>query len=67
SLSGNQNAYTVSLALKADIRQKYTATLTFAKSHADIHDVVNAAAISGNGNYAGNDRGWVSLSLQTSF
>lgn len=67
SLSGRQGAYTVSAALKADIRQQYTATLTVAKSHASISETVNGVAVSGNGNYSNNDRAWVSLSLQTSF
>ncbi|BAI75277.1 hypothetical protein AZL_b06140 (plasmid) [Azospirillum sp. B510] len=67
SLSGSQGSYTYSASLKADIRQAYTATLTYAKSHADINQIVNGVAISGNGNYAGNDRSWVSLSVQTTF
>ena len=67
SLSGKERAYSYSVGLQADIRQTYKATLAWAQSHADVHDVVNGAAVSGNGSYAGNDRGWVSLSLQTTF
>ncbi|WP_223448960.1 DUF1302 domain-containing protein [Pseudomonas sp. BF-R-19] len=67
SLSGSEGSYTYSVGLLADFYQKYKVQLTYADSHSDINDVVDGVAVSGNGAYTTNDRGWLSLSLQTSF
>lgn len=67
SMSGNEGHYNYSVGLAADIYQRHKVTLTYSDTHNDINDVVNGVAVSGNGGYANNDRGWVSLSLQTSF
>lgn len=67
SMSGNEGHYSYSVGLAADIYQKHKVTLTYSDTHNDINDVVDGVAVSGNGGYANNDRGWVSLSLQTNF
>ncbi|MCM2459322.1 DUF1302 domain-containing protein [Pseudomonas sp. CG7] len=66
SLSGNEGAYAYSVGIAADFYQKYKAQLTYADSYADYNSI-NGVAVNGNGGYGTNDRGWVSLSLQTSF
>lgn len=67
SMSGNEGHYSVSVGLAADIYQKYKVQLTYSDTHNDVNSVVDGVAQTGNGGYANNDRGWVSLSLQTSF
>lgn len=67
SMSGNEGHYSYSIGLAADIYQTHKVTLTYSDTHSDINTVVDGIAQTGNGGYATNDRGWVSLTLQTSF
>ena len=67
SLSGSEGGYAYSIGLAADISFRHKITLTYSDSHYDINQRTNGLALTGNGDYGTNDRGWVSLSLQTSF
>jgi hypothetical protein len=63
----NEGAYSWSVSIDADIRKMATVSLRYADSHADISKVVKGVATSGNGGYALNDRGWLSLTVKTAF
>jgi hypothetical protein len=67
TMSGNQGAFSYSIGAVADIRREYKVSLTWADKFARVHNVVNGVATSGNGSYLSNDRGWLSLSMQTTF
>jgi hypothetical protein len=63
----NEGAYSWSVAIDADIRKAYTVSLRYADSSAHIEKVVNGVAASGNGGWATNDRGWLSLTVKAAF
>jgi hypothetical protein len=63
----SEGAYSWSLGIEADIRKAVTVSLRYADSSARIAKVVNNVATSGNGSYATNDRGWLSLTVKAAF
>lgn len=63
----NEDAASWSVGVEADIRKAYTVTLRYADTSAHISKVVNGVATSGNGGYATNDRGWLSLTVKAAF
>jgi hypothetical protein len=73
-LKGNANAATMSegqvlyqLGLQLDVKQKYVVKLAYTGGHA--HQVTDSAGklVGGSGTWWQNDRGWLNLSLKTSF
>lgn len=62
----NQGAVNYSAGVKAEYRNKYTATLSYADSFARYH-AYNGVVADGNGPWATNDRGRVTLTLKTEF
>lgn len=67
SLSGNEGHYGYSVGVAADVFFRHKVALTYSDTYYDVNNVVNGVATSGNGGYTTNDRGFLTLSLQTSF
>ena len=72
-LSGNANSATMSagqvvyqIGLQADVYQKYVVKLAYTGGHSRSETTPNGG-LTGSGTWWQNDRGWLGLSLRTSF
>ncbi|MNG35583.1 hypothetical protein D3C84_1223620 [compost metagenome] len=66
----SEGAFTYSAGLSADIQKRWTTSLVWADSMADIHGGVGANGVStayGAGAWQTTDRGRVTLTVKTSF
>jgi hypothetical protein len=67
SANGQEDAYTLSLGLQADIYERITTAITYVTTYAPINTVVNGIATTGRDGFSTRDRDWVAFSIQTSF
>jgi hypothetical protein len=63
----NEGAYSWSIGVEADVYHRATIALRYSDSSARIASVANGVATSGNGTYMLRDRGYVALTVKTTF
>jgi hypothetical protein len=64
---GNEGAYSYSIGISADVRQKYQFALTWNDSYAKYNTGPGGLVTTSNGNAAQNNHGWLGLTFKTSF
>lgn len=67
SASGQEDTYTLSIGLQADIHERVTTALTYVTTYAPYSRVTNGVATSGRDGFSTRDRDWIAFSIQTSF
>lgn len=64
---GNEGAWTYSIGLQADVRQKYTFAIKWSDSYARYNTGPTGMVTTVNGNAVQNNHGWLGLSFKTTF
>jgi hypothetical protein len=64
---GNEGAYTYSIGLEANVRQKYTFTIKWSDQYARYNTGANGMVTTVNGNAVQNNHGWLNVSFKTTF
>jgi len=64
---GNEGAYSYSIGLSADVRQKYQFAITWNDQHANYNTDAHGMVSTSNGNAVQNNHGWLGVTFKTSF